>query len=160
MMTEKKELYTAKRDSGLDVSAVSAPWSEARSKESSGAWLLVGFDDAVKDKVVLRAQGEGGLAGLRGHLAAEPAAASQILFGAFPFSLSDGQRRWSFVTWVGPSVSALKKGKVALQKQGVYNAFEGVHADAGIVGGGVADMEDAAVAATLKKALGKGDVSF
>jgi hypothetical protein len=154
---DRAQLYSQKRESGVDTSAIAGPWSEARSKGESGSWLLVGFDDAVKDKVVVRGAGEGGLATLKQTLLAEGMAGS-IAFAGFPFR-ADGGVRFAFVTWVGPSVSALKKGKVSLQKAGVYNAFDGVVADVGIVGS-ADDLEEAAVGAALKKAIGKGDISF
>jgi hypothetical protein len=35
--------------------------------------------------------------------------------------LQDGKPKYFFLTWVGPSVSVLAKGRVSMQKSGVYN---------------------------------------
>lgn len=100
----------------------------------------------------MKAHGDGGLAEMRQHLTDDI-----IAFGAFPFN-SSGQRKFGFLSWVGPSVSALKKGKVSLQKAGVYNAFEGVVAD--IQAMNKDDLEDAAILGQLRKTIKSGDVSL
>ena len=45
----------------------------------------------------------------------------------------DNNKKYAFIAWCGPSVGALKKGRVSLQKQGVYNIFEGIIGDVGII---------------------------
>jgi hypothetical protein len=154
MVGDKAALYTAKRESGMDTSGVAAAWAAAR---GSGApsWVAAGLDPAVKDKVVVIGTGDDGLAGLR---AAMTAADGAVVFGAFPFSCDGASRKWAFVTWVGPAVSALKKGRVALQKAAVYNAFEGVVADIGIVSS-ADELGDAVVVAAVRKATGKADAA-
>lgn len=91
---------------------------------------MVGFDDTVKDKLVVKYQGTNGATGIIETLLTNND--GSILFGAIPFT-SENNKKYAFITWCGPSVGALKKGKVSLQKQGVYNIFEGIIGDVGIL---------------------------
>jgi hypothetical protein len=50
----------------------------------------------------------------------------EVAFGAVTARLEGAVIRHVFFTWCGPLVSAMKRGKVSLQKNAVYNSFEGV----------------------------------
>lgn len=134
--------------SGVAVSPEVAAAFEAL-RGSPGGFLTCAYDAAAKDTVVLKASGAaGGWAS-----AAATLGDADITYGVFSFT-AGGAPRLAFFSWVGPSASPLKRGKVPLQRGGVYAAFPGVVADLSL-----AEREDAdpaAVAAKLAKALGGG----
>jgi hypothetical protein len=102
----------------------------------------------VKDRVVVRERGVGGYDALASHFRDD-----DIAFGVCSFTLgAGGQAKYFFVTWVGPDVGALKKGRVSLQKGAVYNVCDGMVAELYVT-----EREQAApasVAAKLAKAVG------
>lgn len=108
-------LHTAKRASGLDVSAVPAAWAAAR--EVKGAPYLVASLRGAE--LVIAGAGAGGLAELRPLL--DDAVVS---FVGLSF-VADGRQRFAFCIWVGPSVGAVARGRVSLLKGAAAAAFEG-----------------------------------
>ena len=74
--------------------------------------VLCALDPAVKDAVVPRGTGEGGFSEMAAALRDD-----EIAFGVCACT-SGGQRKHFFLTWAGPAVSAIKKGRVSMQKGG------------------------------------------
>jgi len=147
---DRAKLYDeeAKRKSGIAANgSLTDAWAQCR--DAAGAPFIAMRLDAAGKGLELVAQGAGGLAGLRAHLADDA-----VTWAAFAFSpgapYGDGSRKFAFAACVGPSVGAMKKGKVALQKAGVMNALDGVSADAGVFQG-AAELTDAAVLAELRR---------
>ena len=116
---------------------------------SRGVGFLVGVCD--KNVVSLKADSaEGGWDSLVTALDD-----TEVSFGAFA-AVVDGATRFVFFTYCGPAVSAVRRGRVSLQKNAVYNAFDGVVCEVYAV-----DREELAhdaVAAVIAKALGKSAV--
>lgn len=138
--------------SGLVVApAVLEAWGAARG--APGAWFTCAYDPTAKDTVVLKdAGGAGGWRACAASLADDA-----IVYGCFSFAAGE-QHRVAFFSWVGPSVSPLKRGKVPLQRGAVYAAFEGVCADLSLAGEREL-LEPAAVAAQLARLLtGRGEI--
>ena len=111
-----------KMASGLKISGdVSAAWSAVG--DPSSKWIACVFDAADKTSVVLKEVGDGGY-----HAAVDSLREEDVTFVVFPFFL-DGRPRWAFLTYVGAAVPAMRRGKVAMQKGAVYNAFPGAHCE-------------------------------
>lgn len=153
---EAAALHTRELKSGTDTSAIGEAWQAVRNSNSSD-WLLCALDPTVKDKIVVVATGTGGFSGLTAALAGRE---SEVIYGVCPFKLTSGQtgKKFFFLTAVGKSVSGIKRAKVSMQKQGVYNAFPGVVAE---VYAASPELEELAVPAVLTKlakdlGLGKG----
>lgn len=113
---------------------------------SAGTGFVVASLD--KDALSLKANGfEGGW-----EAASSTFGDAEVCFGATSM-LVDGALRFLFFTWCGPSVPAVRRGRVSLQKNGVYNAFEGVVCEVFVTEreGLAADAIAASVCKTLSK---------
>ena len=136
-----------KLKSGLIVSPeVAAAWETARSSPDF-AYLCCQLDPSVKDSVLLHSSGNG-FASLTASLKD-----SDITFVVASAKV-DGRPKHFFFTWVGPSVSIIKKGKVSLTKGAVYNTFEGLCAE--FMFNTRDELEPDTVRQRLAKALGVG----
>lgn len=71
----------------------------------------------------LSATGSNGLSGLSATLKAD-----EVTFCVLP-AVIDGRTRFWFLAWVGPEVSAMKRGRVGMQKGAARNAFDGLVAE-------------------------------
>jgi len=165
---DRAKLYDeeAKRKSGIAASAdVAAAWAAARDAAApaaaaaggggggggSGAWLVMRLDAAGKALELVASGASGGLAALRAHLADD--AVSWACVGFAPgYPYGEGARKFASLTCVGGAVGAMKRGKVALQKSGVFGALEGLSADAGVFQG-AAEATDEAILAELKRGM-------
>jgi len=162
---DRAKLYDeeAKRKSGIVASAdVAAAWAAARDAAApaaagggggggGGAWLVTRLDAAGKALELVASGASGGLAALRAHLADD--AVSWACVGFAPgYPYGEGATKFASLTCVGGAVGAMKKGKVALQKSGVFGAFEGLSADVGVYQG-AAEATDEAVLAELKRGM-------
>lgn len=145
----------AKRKSGITGAALAGPWAAVRGA-AGASWLCARLDPTSK-ALELVAHGEaGGLAALRAHLADD--AVTWAVFAYAPGAPhGEGTRKHAALTVVGPGVSAVKRGKVALQKGGVFSAFEGLSGDAGVFQG-AAEATDGAVLAELRRSLAKAEL--
>ena len=114
--------------------------------------MLVAFDAAVRDKVVVTATGAGGFAELAAHLGD-----ADVAFAGCGFAAGTLCKQF-FLAWVGPAVGGMKKAKVSLQKQAVYNAFDGVSAD--VFAGSREELAPAVLAAAIAKAVRLPDVTL
>lgn len=138
---------------GINGAAVAAPWLAVR--EASGAsWLCARLDTAGTALELVAQGGSGGLGALREHFAE-----NAVSFGVFAFvpgyPYGEGTRKFAFLVCVGAAVNAMKRGKVPLQKNGVYEAFNGgIAADAGIYQG-EEEASDAAVLEELRRNMPK-----
>lgn len=140
-----------KMKSGINVTPeVATAFGQVR--ETAGCYLTCAYDATAKDTVILKSSGCGGWT-----VCAETLGDGDITFGVFDFT-SGGQRRLAFFSWVGPNVSPLKKGKVPLQRGGVYASFPGLVADLSLVER--EDAEAAAVRAKLAKSLRSDDIAL
>jgi hypothetical protein len=109
------------------------------------------IDAAGKALELVASGASGGLAALRAHLADD--AVSWACVGFAPgYPYGEGATKFASLTCVGGAVGAMKKGKVALQKSGVFGAFEGLSADVGVYQG-AAEATDEAVLAELKRGM-------
>lgn len=116
-------------------------------RSAAGGFIVAVWD---KDAVTLKLASVD--TGATWEAMCENLADTEISFGAQSVHV-EGSLRYVFFTWCGPSVSAIKRGKVSLQKNAVYNAFEGVVCEVYIT-----DREELAkdaVAATIAKAVAK-----
>jgi hypothetical protein len=63
----------------------------------------------------------------------------------------DGRLRHWFLSWTGASVSIMRKGRVGMQRNGAYNAFEGLVTD--IAAASLEDATESAVKAKLASVM-------
>jgi len=145
MNHEKKELYTAKRASGVDVSdpAIQEAWAEVRNDGSTKNFLLLGFAEGTKINV--KQSGSGGLDEMRSGLSDD-----EILFGAIRVQLPSGGAKFFHIFFVGANVSAMKKGKSGMFKSGVLQALEGAHGEINLTEGVEGATKEALVGHVLK----------
>lgn len=152
---EAAALHTRELKSGTDTTSLSEAWQSVRNSDRSD-WLLCAMDATVKDKVVVVATGTGGFNGLKSALAGRE---SEVTYGVCPFKMSSGQgtgKRFFFLTAVGQKVSGIKRAKVSMQKQSVYNAFPGVVAEVYAASPELEELAVPAVQGKLAKDLGLG----
>ena len=121
MNHEKKELYTKKLSSGLDVSDPLIAETLNKVKTEVINWFLIGFKDASVLEV--KCSGSGGAAEMLGNLKD-----SEILFGVIKASIN-GMIKFYQLSFIGKDVSPLKKGKSAMYKNAAMNSFEGCHGE-------------------------------
>ena len=133
---DRAKLYDeeAKRKSGIIQSyELSISWGQVRSSTTS-SWLCTKLDVSGKILELVACGEEGGLEALKTNLADDTI--TWVVFSFIPgYPYGEGSKKLAFLTCVGQNVSVMKRGKVALQKSGVYNTFEGVAADAGVYQG-------------------------
>ena len=96
------------------MTAIGEPWAACRDSDAPAPFLLVGFDPAVRDRLVVVAAGSGGDA-LRAALPDDA-----VIFGGLGFK-SEGMRRFAFFTWVGPAVTGMRRARVSMSKAGAYS---------------------------------------
>jgi len=147
---DRAKLYDEekKRQSGLVGDALAVPWQSVR--DASGASFLATRVDSSNKALELVAHSDAhGLSSLRPHLTDDA-----VTYAVFAFSpgypYGEGNRKLAFLTVVGPSVGPIKRGKVALQKSGVYNIFTGIAADVGVFQS-AAEVTDEAILAELRR---------
>jgi len=145
MNHEKKELYTAKRASGVDVSdpAIQEAWIRLRADADTHNYLLLGFSEGVK--ISVKSTGSGGLDELRSNLSDD-----EILFGAIRVHLSSGLSKFFHLFFVGSNVSAMKKGKSGMFKSGVLQSLEGAHGEINLTEGVDGASKDNIVSQIIK----------
>ena len=127
----KKELYTAKRSAGVDVSDehIHSIWESVRNGELN--WMLLVVDG---NKAKLHASGATEVSDLIEHLSDD-----DMYFGFFRTQVASYQKIYG-LSFLGNNVAGLKRGKASLYKAGILNAFEN-HGEVTITGG----IEDATV---------------
>ena len=133
-------LHTAKRASGLDVSAVPGAWASAREATGAAPFLVAALRSGA---LVVLGAGAGGLAELRPLLDD-----ASVCFAGLAF-VADGRRRFAFITWVGSSVGAVARGRVSLLKGAAAAAFDGTCVELNWASRD--DTGDAAVLDSLRK---------
>jgi hypothetical protein len=156
---DRAKLYDeeAKRKSGIAADEPSLVAALAAVQSSTAAaWLCARLDASGKRLELVSHGLEGGLPALRPHLADD--AVSWAVFSFSPgFPHGEGSRKLASLTCVGPAVGAMKKGKVALQKAGVFIAMGNIAQDAGIFQG-VAEATDETIVAELRRNMPKSEL--
>lgn len=148
---DRAKLYDeeAKRKSGITMGPeLISCWEQIRNSSSS-SWLCARLDSSGKILEHVAHGQEGGLGALRASLSEDTL--SWCVFSFSPgYPYGEGSKKLAFLTCVGTSVSVMKRGKVALQKSGVMNSFEGVATDAGVYQG-IGEATDDAILAEIKR---------
>lgn len=149
MDTTKKELYTAKRPSGLDTSdqSVHSAIEKLRSDEDPVNWLLLKTDGPV---LSLHAAGTGGLVEFSSVLTND-----EVLFGALR-CLVDGKVRFYHFFFVGQNVGAMKKGKASMFKSAVFSLID-AHGEISC-SGGLEEYTDSLVVNGISKLSGAANI--
>lgn len=123
----KKELYTAKRPSGLDTSdpSVQSIIDQLRSDSDPTNWILL---KVVGTTLAVQSAGSGGLTELSTALVDD-----DVLYGALRCEV-DGKVRFYHVFFVGTAVGAMKKGKASMYKSAVFSMID-AHGELTCTGG-------------------------
>ena len=117
--------HASGRSSGLDVSSLEGPWGEVRGGTQG---IIITSVDHKKSKLMIEELSKDGGFDAIIALCSKDTAQCKVLYGAFPFQ-SKGLQRFAFFTFIGKDVAGMARGRVSLQKAGVYGGFEGVSAD-------------------------------
>lgn len=114
----KKELYTAKRPSGLDVSSaeVKTLIDKLRSDVDNTNWLVLKISGSAE--LVIHSSGETGFDGLYSSLNDD-----DIFYGAIKCSVN-GKIKFYHIYFVGENVGGMKKGKACLYKPSVFGLID------------------------------------
>jgi hypothetical protein len=115
----KKELYTAKRSSGVDCSSdtsIASAWERVKADSSPDNWLLLTVKSA---KATLLASGNDGVAGLGAMLTD-----SDVYFGVVRATIRGSMVKFFSVFVVGTDVGGMAKGKASLFKDSIFSNFE------------------------------------
>ena len=106
--------------------ALRAAWNKVASRNDGAYWCLFNFDASGK-VLQVKATGEDGFSGLVAALDD-----AEVAFGAFLVKGIDDRgstvsQRDKFIafTWIGESVSVMKKARVSVQKKDVLKIFDG-----------------------------------
>lgn len=123
----KKELYDAKRSSGVDTSdpCISSTWAAVRADEEDTNWLLLTYQEEDKEprkknsaKMKVFSSGSGGLDELLSHLDDE-----KVFFGCVR-AVVDGGTKFYSLSFIGDQLGGMKRGKASMHRPGVLNTFE------------------------------------
>ena len=114
----KKELYTAKRPSGLNTSNVDLQPAidKLRSDEDPTNWLLL---KVAGTSVVVHGFGADGLVGFSAALNDDDA-----YYGVIRCTV-DGLVKFYHVYFVGQNMSGMKKGKASMYKSAIFSMVDG-----------------------------------
>lgn len=123
----KKELYTAKRSSGLNIinPVVNDIIQKLRSDSDSTNWILM---KVIDNNISIHAYGENGLQGFSDNLNDE-----DVYYGVIR-CLVDSKVKFYHICVVGNDVNAMKKGKSSLYKQAIFSLAE-AHGELTFAGG-------------------------
>ncbi len=110
----KKELYTAKRPSGLNVSdpAINEAFNALRSDENKTSWVVLSVRNSTE--LFVHGVGEGDISALISTLSDD-----DVFFGFFR-CLVQGKIKFYGIFYVGENVGGMKKGKASLFKSSVF----------------------------------------
>ena len=113
----KKELYTAKRTSNLDVSnaELSEIWSRVKSDSSTENWVTY---RVVDSRLVVCGSGCGGFEELLSSLNDD-----DVYFSCLR-ALVDDKVKFISIYFVGENVNGIRKGKASLYKDSAFSVIE------------------------------------
>jgi hypothetical protein len=117
----KKELYTAKRSSNVDVSdpLISEGWEKVRSDIEDTNWIILYLSNPTT--VSVKSVGSGGAEEFISNLNDD-----EILFGGLRAQVNDTVKFYH-IYFVGSNVNALKKGKASMFESGIFQSLVGAH---------------------------------
>ena len=117
---EKKDLYIAKRASGVEIHEdVLNAWDTVRNDEDPTSWILCKVESG-QTVVTLHGSGSGGVEELISYLHED-----EVFFGGIRVQAGGDRIKFLHFYFVGQNVGGMKKGKSSLYKNGVFQSFEG-----------------------------------
>ncbi|KZO94180.1 actin depolymerizing protein [Calocera viscosa TUFC12733] len=136
-----------------DVSdpAIADAYQDVRSDKSDTNWLLLSYEGAKSDKLVLSSTGKGGLKELAEALDDTQA---QFAYARVTYSNDTQSVRSKFVlvTWIGPGTRVMRKAKVSVQAADVKRALPAYSID--VPAQERKDLEEEPIVVKLRKAGG------
>ena len=114
----KKELYTTKRSSGLDVSdsSINAFINKLKDDSSDINWIL--FNIAPTNSLTVYKSGSNDFLELRNHLTDD-----DVFYGVIKCLISN-KVKFYHIYFVGLNVNAMKKGKSSLYKSLIFSLVD------------------------------------
>ena len=116
------ELHTRTNESGIDLTSddqIVHAWNSIRGRKSTTRWSLITYADrgmsSSNTDLIHLSSGNGGMTELITHLGE-----SDVTYGVLLCRVGFVNKPM-FITWVGPSVSSIYRGRVSMHKQGVKN---------------------------------------
>ena len=149
MNPSKKDLYTAKRPSGLDTTdvAIQIAIESLRSDSDPVNWLQLKVNGTT---LVPHASGTGGLSEFISSLNED-----DVYYGALRCSV-DGKTRFYHVYFVGQAVGAMKKGKASMYKSAVFSLID-AHGEVSCANG-LDEFTEDYVRVNISKMAGSADI--
>jgi len=103
--------------------AISAAYEEVRSLKSDTNWLLLDYESAQSDKLVLTATGSGGLEELREQLN-DGAASYAYARVTYANDKESSREKFILVIWIGPSCKVMRKAKISVHAADVKQVLK------------------------------------
>jgi hypothetical protein len=128
----KKELYTAKRSSGVDCSdpRILEEWERIKDEHNPTQWLLIGYSNSSTVNLIQNGEKFEEMLSFMTD--------DECLFGVFRVRLS-GADKFCSLSFVGENLNGMKKGKASMHRSAILNLFE-VHGSVSISGQGEANV--------------------
>jgi hypothetical protein len=147
----KKELYVAKRSSGVDTTdpAIHSAIDLLRSDQDPTNWLLLKVNGTVGG---VHGYGSGGLSEFSAALSDE-----DILYGALRCTVA-GKVKFYHVFFVGQHVGGMKKGKASLFKSSIFGLID-AHGEVAC-SGGLEEYSEELIVGAISRMAGSTDVVF
>ena len=148
----KKELYTAKRPSGIDTSNVEVQQAidKLRSDSDATNWILLKV--ATGNRVELHGFGVCGIGEFSRSLNDD-----DVYYGAIRCTVT-GRVRFYHIFFMGLNVNGLKKGKSTMFKSAIFSLID-AHGEISFPGGS-SEYSDECVLAGIAKLSGSTDISW
>ncbi len=147
----KKELYTAKRPSGLDTSSheVHQVINQLRSDDDPTNWLILKVQGTT---VIVHGSGSGGIGEFSAALNDD-----DVYYGTLRCT-ADGMVKFYHVLFVGQNLSGLKKGRASLYKSAIFQLID-AHGEI-VCSTGTEDYSDAFVVSSIAKQARATNIAF
>lgn len=155
----KKELYTAKRESGVDMStdaAILTTFDQLKSSDNDTNWLLISMVGNTP-KMQLKSKGSS----VDEFIAAF--SDDDAFYGVIRVQIADhgvSCVKFMHVFYVGENVGGMKRGKHSLFRSGVFASLEGCHGEIVLEGFGSISKESIIGAIAATNRIAAADVSF
>ncbi len=135
----KKELYGAKRSSGVSMNEeeIRDAWKDVKDDGSDTNWLLISYVAGSNSAVHVVATGNGGVSEMLAHLNDDSS-----FFCVVRCKIGSNIKFYSLF-YVGNNVGGMARGKASMHKSAILNLFE-VHGELSCVGLENATTEDLA----------------
>lgn len=114
----KKELYTAKRSSGIDVGAPDVKTAAEDLKSDANPINWIAFKVSSSNSLTLHASGIDGFDGLKNSLNDD-----DVYYGVIQCTITT-QVKYFHIYFIGENVGGMKKGKSSMYKSAIFGCVD------------------------------------